>query len=265
METITSFDDPRIAPYCNLRERTLRGEAVFIAEGHLVVDRLLASGYPTESLLATPEMAEHYAGRLPEGVPVYVAPDPLVRTIAGFPFHRGVLALGRRLPPRTLAEMIGPGDAPGTLRLLVGPELNQPENLGLIFRTAGGLGVDGVILGPQSCDPLSRRTLRVSMGGVLYVPWYHSRHLDDDLDELRRRGIETVASVLDDRAVPLSAFRWPRRCALMLGNEYEGLGPRWLARADHRVTIPMCPGTDSLNVGVAAGILMYTLCTQPAP
>lgn len=266
MESIASLDDPRIAPYCNLRERTLRGEAVFIAEGRLVVDRLLASPYPTESVLATPEMAELYADRLPESVPLYVAADHLLRMIAGFPFHRGVLALGRRLPPRTLETLMEGAGREEPVHLLVGPELNQPENLGLIFRTAGGLGMNGVILGPQSCDPLSRRTLRVSMGGVLYVPWFQSADLDADLCALRRRwGVELVASVLDERATPLPAFPWPRRCGLMLGNEYQGLTPPWLAQADHLVTIPMCAGTDSLNVGVAAGILMYDLRRRSAP
>ncbi len=132
--------------------------------------------------------------------------------------------------------------------------------MGLIFRVAAGLGVDGLVLGPQCCDPFSRRCLRVSMGAVLRAPYRKSSDLAADLNALRNRwGAEMLAAVLDDRAVPLACVCWPRRAALMLGNEFDGLSGPWLEFCTQRVTIPMAHETDSLNLGVAAGIFVYEM------
>jgi tRNA G18 (ribose-2'-O)-methylase SpoU len=256
---IDSLDDPRLAAYRNLRDRTLRGERMFVAEGSLLVERLLASRFEIESLLATELWAAEFAPRVPADVPVYVAAESLLQAIIGFHLHRGVLAAGHRRPELSLEEMLGPpGDRP--LATIVCPRITKPENMGLVFRVAAGLGVDGLLLGPQCCDPFSRRCLRVSMGASLRALYRKSADLPADLDALRDRwGVEILAAVLDERAVPLANVRWPRRAAVMLGNEFDGLDEQWLSYCSQRATIPMAPETDSLNLGVATGIFVYEM------
>jgi len=258
MERITSIDDPRTAAYRNLRDRTLRGESLFIAEGELVAGRLLESRFEVESVFVSDEFLGRMAPRVPEGVPAYVGTERLLREVVGFNFHRGVLAVGRRGVPETLHDLMKRVDRGARLSLVVCPDATKPENLGLIFRSAAALGMDGMLLGERCCDPLSRRCLRLSMGGSLQVPSARSRDLCADLAELKGRfGVELLAAVLDNGAEPLAGLRWPERAAILFGNEFDGLGARWLAECNRRVTIPMQPGTDSLNLGVAAGIFFY--------
>lgn len=265
MEPIHSIDDPRIAGYRNLPERTLRGENIFLAEGKLVALRLLSSPFPVESVLVTEPYAEEMAQVVADRVPLYVAADPLVRQIVGYPFHRGVLALGRRPEVPCWESVLSRFSLEDRLRLVVLPSINQPENLGLIFRSAVALGVDAVLLGPSCADPLSRRCLRLSMGGVLYIPFARSDHFAYDLRELGVRWhVRRVAAVVDSLAVPLHEFPWPARSAVLLGNEFEGLSPQVQRLCDDRVTIPVQSNMDSLNVGVAAGIFLYAM-TRPGP
>jgi tRNA G18 (ribose-2'-O)-methylase SpoU len=269
---IESLNDPRIVAYCNLRDRTLRGEQMFVAEGRLLVERLLASRFDVESLLVAESLAAEFAPRVPQGVPIYVASEHLLQSIIGFYLHQGVLAVGKRRSEMSLEEMLGGADCqsaahdrsatcPTTpLGVVICPAITKPENMGLVFRVAAGLGADGILLGPQCCDPFSRRCLRVSMGAVFSAPFRKSPDLAADLDQLRDRwGVEIVAAVLDERAVPLFSIRWPRRAAVMLGNEFDGLDDRWLSYCSQRATIPMARQTDSLNLGVAAGIFVYEM------
>jgi len=256
---IDSLDDPRIAAYRNLRDRTLRGEQMFVAEGRLLVARLLTSRFEAESLLVAEPLAAEFAPMAPDGAPVYVAAELFLRQIIGFQLHQGVLAVGRRRPERSLEELLGPPDG-RPLGIIVCPRITKPENMGLIFRVAAGLGADGLVLGPQCCDPFSRRCLRVSMGAVLRAPYRKSSDLAADLNALRDRwGVDLLAAVLDEYAVPLAGVRWPRRAALMLGDEFDGLSDPWLSYCVQRATIPMARETDSLNLGVAAGIFVYEM------
>ncbi len=256
---IDSLDDPRVVAYRNLRDRTLRGERMFVAEGTLLVMRLLASRFAADSLLVAEPRAAEFLPLVPADVPIYVAAESLLQAIIGFHLHQGVLAAGRRHPEIALEAMLGPpSDRP--LGIIVCPRITKPENMGLIFRVAAGLGADGLVLGPQCCDPFSRRCLRVSMGAVLRAPYRKSADLAADLAALRDRwGIEMLAAVLDDRAVPLPRLAWPRRAAVLLGNEFDGLGEPWLEFCTQRVTIPMAHQTDSLNLGVAAGIFVHEM------
>ncbi|MHB8903069.1 MAG: TrmH family RNA methyltransferase, partial [Thermoguttaceae bacterium] len=154
MQFITSLDDPRVAPYRNLRERTLRGENLFIAEAALVVRRLIESDYHVQSILATDQLAGQFQTLVHDETPIYVADPSLVAAIVGFPFHRGALAVGRRHPEPPLDVLLQRLHARPQWTLLVCPETTQAENLGMIFRTAAAFGVDAVVLGPKSCDPL---------------------------------------------------------------------------------------------------------------
>lgn len=264
MQRIESIDDPRIGAYRNLRDRTLRGECVFIAEGEIVAERLLASEYGAESLLVSDQFAEKFE-RLADGrIPVYVGPESLLVEVVGFNFHRGVLAVGCR-PKRfpTLDELMARMDLSKPLSLVVCPEVTKPDNLGLIFRSVGGFGIDGVILGERCCDTFSRRALRVSMGATLHVPFTRSADLLGDLRRLKEEwNVELLATVLDPRAERLVEFRWPRRAGLLMGNETAGLLDDCLALCDHLVTIPMDPRVDSLNLGVATSIFLYDMTAK---
>ena len=256
---IDSLDDPRVAAYRNLRDRTLRGQRMFVAEGDLLVKRLLASRFAAESLLVVESRAAEFVPHVPAGVPIYVAKESLLQPIIGFHLHQGVLAVGCRRPELSLEEILGPPDG-RPLGTVICPRVTKPENMGLIFRTAAGLGVDCLLLGPQCCDPFSRRCLRVSMGAVLRAPYRKSVDLAADLDMLRGRwGVEILAAVLNEQATTLDNVGWPRRAAVMLGNEFDGLEDRWLEFCAHRATIPMARQTDSLNLGVAAGIFVYEM------
>lgn len=263
MDAVTTLDDPRVAAYRNLRERTLRGENLFIAEAALVVRRLIESDYAVQSILATRDHADEFDRLVPPGVPIYVADRALMAQIVGFPFHRGVMAVGRRHDSPSLEEMMRPLEGKSPLTLVVCPEATQAENLGMVFRTAAALGVDAVLLGPKSCDPLCRRALRTSMGSVLRVPFVRSTDLAADLQMLKQRwNVRLAGTVLADDAESLPHVTWPDRVGLLLGNEFTGLGDEWLALCDHKVTIPMAPGTDSLNLAVAAGVVVYERMRQ---
>jgi tRNA G18 (ribose-2'-O)-methylase SpoU len=260
MQRIHSLSDPRVAPYRNLRDRTLRGESIFLAEGELLAMRLLESDYEVESVLVSEAYAEKFQRAASGRCPVYVASESLLVEVVGFPFHRGALAAGRRRPSPSLDELVSRKGLSDPLSLAICPDVTKPENLGLVFRTAAAFGTDAVLLGRRCCDPLSRRALRLSMGGVLRVPWTRSENLADDLRALKEHWrVELVAAVLDDRAERLMDLRWPPRAGLLLGNEMDGLGDQWLVLCDRCVTIPMQPGTDSLNLGVAAGIFLYQM------
>lgn len=267
---IDSLEDPRLAPFRNLRERTLRGESLFIAEGHLVAQRLLNSRFPTESVLLSREVREFlpsgFFGDIPGDVPVYTLPGrEMLAHTAGFPFHQGILAAGRRLPLPDFPEAVREHKGSGIWVVL--PNASKPDNLGLAFRSAAALGAAGVVLGERCCDPFSRRALRVSMGGVLQLPVIQAKNLHAELREVmapetRLPGgeppVETYGTVLADDAVILSEIgKVPRRAAILFGNEYDGLDGESAALCRRKVTIPMAPGVDSLNLGVSVGIFLY--------
>ncbi len=268
LELITSWDDPRIAAYRNLRDRTLRGESLFVAEGLILTRRLLESPYETESILVEEGFAQEFEQLAGDRVPVYVARKDLLLKIVGFPFHRGALAVGRRPPSPKLDDVLeGQASRQGSdrLRLVILPEVTKPENLGLTFRAAAAFGVHAIVLGSRSCDPLSRRALRVSMGGVLTVPFVRSEDLRRDLSALKSDwGVELSAAVLDKDAPPLAEAHWSTRAGVVFGNEFYGVGKDTLSLCDRRWTIPMAPDVDSLNLGVAAGIFLYEMSkSQP--
>ena len=144
----------------------------------------------------------------------------------------------------------------GKSTILVLPELIDPENLGSAFRNAAALGCDALLLGPKGPDPLSRRVLRVSMGASLSLPWARLSG-SENMCLVARRGYEAAACVLDPDAEDLRTWSRPQRLALVLGNEAFGLSVSWLAACTYRLTLPMCGGTDSLNLATAAAIFLY--------
>lgn len=286
-------DDPRLAPYANMRDAELAQRAaptepdahpglrgLFVAEGELVVRRLIDSPFAVASVLVA---ENRLAGlhddlsRLPPEVPVFVAPQALFNDIVGFNMHRGVLAMGVRAATLTPAQALA---RPGPLIVL--EDLVNHDNLGAIFRNAAGLGGAGtaVVLSPRCADPLYRKSLRVSMGHVLTVPFVRAEVWPAMLGDLSAAGWSVLAmtpsadSITLEEAVDLSGSR----CAIVLGSEGPGLSPAALAQSTYRVRIPMPPAPtpaaetsqvgpaiDSLNVGMAAALALYRLgpATQP--
>jgi tRNA G18 (ribose-2'-O)-methylase SpoU len=257
--------DPRVREYAHLRAATLRLRAegpggardgVFIAEGELVAERALRLGYRMRSLLLLEQRVERFGGIAPEGVPVYLATAELMRSITGFAVHRGVLAAFDRKPLPDAAELLR--DA---RRVVVLEDVNNHTNVGAIVRSASALGIDALLLDPNSCDPLYRRSLRISMGEALSLPHARTAPLPAGLAPLRAAGFVLAALTPGPQAIDIAevAAAAHDRLALLLGTEGAGLSPDVLAEADVQVRIPLAAGVDSLNVAAAAAIAFYAL------
>lgn len=256
---VESIDDPRVAPYRDLPSRKwLDGHGKFIAEGSLVVQRLLDSQYEVDSILVDPRRIGWVRERLQSPTPVFAAPREILEKIIGFNFHQGIMACGHRSSPRSLAQVL-PRDRERML-IVVCADIQDPENLGAILRNCAAFGADAVIVNNHCTSPFSRRVLRVSMGTVFRLPLVETGDLQQQLRTLREQWkIRLSATLLSDRAIPLERVqRFPRE-AILFGNEANGLGAAWVELCDREITIPMRNGTDSLNVAVASGIFLYHL------
>ncbi|WP_308258452.1 TrmH family RNA methyltransferase [Saccharothrix obliqua] len=249
--------DPRLDDFRDLSTADRRpdrpgGRGLVIAEGVVVVERLLASPYPVRALLGVRRRVEAL-GDLP--APAYVTSAEVMAEVVGFHLNRGVLAAADRAPQPTAAEL-----AATSRRLAVLEGVGDHENLGALFRNAAALGVDGVLLGPGCSDPLYRRSVRVSMGHVLRVPFAHLPDLATGLEALRAAGFRIAALTPRADAVPLpEAGLAGGRAAVLLGAEGPGLTDEAIAAADVAVRIPMAEGVDSLNVATAGAIAFYAL------
>jgi tRNA G18 (ribose-2'-O)-methylase SpoU len=257
---IDSLDDPRIEPYRHLTTTNLtRWSGRFIAEGKRVVERLLDSDFPVESVLLSERREAELFTQFPAMLPVYVLPQKLAEGLLGYNFHSGVLACGIRKPPPDLSSRLdGAVRAGDRVTLVVCPNINDPENLGALVRLGAAFAVDALLLGRGSADPFSRRVLRVSMGTAFRLPILECSDLHAALVRLRDQlNVQLAATVLDESAERLAAAHRPQRLALLFGNEAEGLDRRWIELCDRRITIPMQGSADSLNVAVAAGIILH--------
>jgi tRNA G18 (ribose-2'-O)-methylase SpoU len=262
-----AIDDPgdaRLAEYRHLRDAELRrrgDDPTFIAEGISVIGQLLRSPYPVRSVLLTPAKYERLAVELEAiggDAPVYVAAPAVLEEIAGFHIHRGALASASRRPLPSPADLVG-----GARLLLVLEAINDHENLGALFRNAAAFGADAVLLCPRCADPLYRRSVRVSMGHVLHVPFARLEPWPAALELIPAAGIRLLALTPDpsampvDRLEPTSSAGGP--AAVLVGAEGPGLS-RWAqAAASVAVRVPMAPGVDSLNVATAAAIALHHL------
>jgi tRNA G18 (ribose-2'-O)-methylase SpoU len=265
-EDVTDPADPRVADYVGLTDaaRRMRHEPAagfFIAEGEKVVARAASAGYPARSLLVSPQrLAELDPALLDLGCPVLAASYDVLRAVTGFHVHRGVLASFGRLPVPTAAEVVA-----RSRRVVVMEEVTNHTNLGAVFRSVAGLGMDAVLLGPRSCDPLYRRSVRVSMGQVFSVPYAYLEQWPAGLGDLRDAGFRVLALTPDPRATRLEEVRLADddRAALVLGAEGPGLTEEAMAASDERVRIPMAAGVDSLNVAAAAAVACWVLGRRP--
>jgi len=254
---ITDVDDPRLADFRDLTTADRRpdrpgGAGLVIAEGAVVVRRLLSSAYPLRALLGVrrryDELAADLAGTT---APYYLVTAELMATVVGFHLNRGVLATADRVTFPQAGTLL---ETARSVAVLEG--VGDHENLGSIFRNAAALGIDAVLFGPGCADPLYRRSVRVSMGTVLLIPftnlpgqWLDSAKL------LQDNGFTIVALTPDPLATTLRAAGLAgRKVALLLGSEGPGLSHDALAAADLLVRIPMAAGVDSLNVATAGAI-----------
>jgi tRNA G18 (ribose-2'-O)-methylase SpoU len=256
---IDDLDDPRIAIYRSLKATNqTRALDQFVVEGGKLVQRLLESRFPAASILVTDRCEPTNRFSVPAEVPTYVVRHQQIDRLVGFPFHRGVLASGMRRPWPPIDEIVRSRDGP--LTLVICPKLSDPENLGAIARIGDVFGIDAIMTGDECPDPFSRRVLRVSMGSILQLPVIVSDRLSDLVDSLIGLfGLELLAATADPAAIPYDQLARPPRLGLVLGDEDRGVDQEWLDKCPNRITIPMREGARSLNVAVAAGILIHGL------
>ena len=263
MIEITSLDDPRVSMFSRLTEAQLRMElepekGLFIAESPKVIRVALDAGWEPTALLCERKHVEGDARdiveRLGSEVPVYVGDRELLAGLTGYTLTRGVLCAMRRRQLPTVAEVVDKAR-----RIVVIEAVTDTTNIGAIFRSAAALGIDGVLLTRDTCDPLNRRAVRVSMGTVFLVPW---TWLDAPIASLHDYGFRTAAMALSDDSVSLDDPRLAEelRLAIIMGTEGDGLPQKTISKADYVVRIPMAHGVDSLNVAAAAAVAFWQLC-----
>lgn len=261
-ELIDDPNDERMVWFTGLRDQALRqlreapgGDmaGIFIAEGDVVIQRALDAGHKLHSVVVEAARARPLEFELGTA-PLYRMGEPVVQEIAAHRRYRGSMAAFHRPALRPLAEVVA-----GAATIVVTEGVNNPTNMGVMLRTAAALGVEALLVDPTSCDPLARRTCRVSMGAVFAVPHSRLDEFPDGLDPLHELGFATVALTPDPAAEPLDALRFApdARVALLLGAEEPGLTAATQQRATHRACIPMHQGIDSLNVATAAAIAMW--------
>jgi tRNA G18 (ribose-2'-O)-methylase SpoU len=254
-------DDPRLDNFRDLNSIDRRpdlptGKGLVIAEGVLVVQRMLASRFTPSAFLGTDRrLTELRADLAGNPAPYYRVSAEVMAEAVGFHLNRGVLAAARREPERSVADVI---DGARTVAVLEG--VNDHENLGAIFRNAAGLDVDAVVFGSGCADPLYRRAVRVSMGHALLVPFARATDWPRELETLQRNGFRLLAMTPGADATTLpEAMAEVRgeRVAILVGAEGPGLSHAAMKASDRRVRIPMSRGTDSLNVATAAALAFY--------
>ena len=257
---LSDLSSARLDPYRNLRTTNLtRISGRFIAESKPLVQRLVASGMALDSVLIDEKYLDEAVGWLPPETDLFVVSGEQVSELIGFAFHRGYLACGIRPKFKALEE----GSQAFCLNskwlgvLLVG--LQDPENMGSIFRTCAALGISDILIGPECVDPFARRVLRVSMGNAFKLRFVDVADPLAALKYCHEKGIETIAACLAKTSEELSLFRRRGAGLVVFGNEAHGLPESIQIAATRSVRIDMAMGTDSLNVSVAAGIILHNL------
>ena len=258
---ISSLKHEGVEVFSTLTEAQLRNKVepekgVFIAESPKVIKVALDAGYEPLALLCERKHIEGDAKEIVErvgNIPFYTGDRDLLATLTGYTLTRGVLCAMRRPMPKSVEEVTA-----GARRVVVIDGVVDTTNIGAIFRSAAALGIDAVLLTPNSCDPLNRRAVRVSMGSVFLVPWTWT---DESLESLKRLGFKTAAMALSDDSVAIDdkALNNEERLAIIMGTEGDGLPKETIREADYVVRIPMAHGVDSLNVAAAAAIAFWEL------
>ncbi|TRW44356.1 TrmH family RNA methyltransferase [Georgenia yuyongxinii] len=283
---ITDPADERLADYTNLTDVALRSrhepeKGLYIAESANVIRRATGAGHRPRSFLMAEKWLESMApviaaspgsGGVADGgtdVPVFVAEESVLRAVIGYNLHRGALAAMHRPPLAGVRELLeGARGGAGARRVAILEDIVDHTNVGAMFRSAAGLGVDAVLVTPRCADPLYRRSVRVSMGTVFQVPWTRLTTWPEGIEKLHAIGFTVAALALADDAVGLDDFaasdavRAPgSRVALVLGAEGDGLARSTVEAADVVVRIPMSGAVDSLNVAAASAVAFWATRT----
>ena len=252
--------DPRIEPYRDIRERDLVGrDGLFVAEGRVVIEKLLGStAHRLQSLLIAAHRIDNLAdmlAQIDDETPVFAASQKVIDAVAGFPLHRGLLAIGRRTQQPSAEQLLASLPERASVLVLVG--ISNHDNIGGIFRNAAAFGVGAILLDAACCDPLYRKAIRVSVGAALLVPFARIPRDIDVPTLLERHAFQAIA--LSPRgAVALAQLEVGSRPAVLLGAEGPGLPAALLTRAT-AVRIPMANDFDSLNVATTSGIVLHHL------
>ena len=261
---ITSLEQPGVEVFSTLTEAQLRNRldpqhGIFIAESPKVIRVALDAGYEPTALLCERKHITGDAADIVErigDVPIYTGDRDLLTRLTGYTLTRGVLCAMRRPLPPMVEDVCN-----GARRVVVIHGVVDTTNIGAIFRSAAALGIDAVLLTPDSCDPLNRRSVRVSMGSVFLIPW---TWIENPLTKLKELGFRTAALALTDRSVSLDepALKAEARLSLLMGTEGDGLPAEAISGADYVVRIPMMHGVDSLNVAAASAVAFWELCKK---
>ena len=260
--------DERLVDYVSLTDVELRrvrepAMGLYIAESAQVIRRAIEAGHHFRSVLLDARWVDRspdiIAAAERDHAPTYVLPAAALEGLTGYRVHRGALAAMHRPSPIPVESVLL-----NATRVVVLADIVDHTNVGAIFRSVAGLGADAVLVSPACADPLYRRSVRVSMGAVLSVPWARLAPWPAGLSVLRKLGFVVAAMSLSDAAVDVSTLAQdpPAKCALVLGTEGDGLAPSVCADADLEVRIPMSGGIDSLNVAAAAAVALWALRTR---
>ena len=259
---ITDFNAPELDVYARLTEAQLLNrfepkKAMFIAESPKVIMRALDAGCTPVSLLVERSHINDEARQAIDAcgdVPVYTAPLDVLTQLTGFQLTRGMLCAMKRPALPAVEDVLA-----GARRIAVLEDIQNPTNVGAIFRSAAALGMDAVVLTSACSDPLYRRSCRVSMGTVFQVPWTYLP--ENWVEKLQASGFKTAAMALDKRAISIEdpRLRAEERLAVVLGSEGDGLAAKTIADCDYTVMIPMYHGVDSLNVAAASAVAFWEL------
>ena len=256
---IDGIDDRRVLDFRVVSDPELmRRRRLFVAEGHLAVERLLLSRFQVRSLLVTESAYQRLRGTLdrvdPE-IEVFLTTATGLREVTGFRFHRGCLALGERSVATTFSHLVSESRRP----IVALEALSDPDNVGSIFRTSAAFGVNGLLLSPTCADPLYRKAIRTSMGATLQVPFSIDGKWPSQLMAIRKGGTLLVGLTPDPTAVEFETFIASSKgipMALLFGSEGVGLSREVLDLCDMHVRIALEESTDSLNVAISAAIVL---------
>lgn len=269
---ITTLDMPGVDIFSMLTEAQMRNKkspenGFFLAESPKVIEIALDASYEAISILVEDKILESHAKTVIErcpNIPVYTANINLLTQITGYHLTKGMLCAMKRPTDQKLTDACA-----NARRVVVIDSITNVTNEGAIFRSAAALGMDAVLLTPNCCHPLNRRTVRVSMGTVFQIPWAFISYENEDwpktgMAKLHEMGFKTAAMALSKDAITLDhpILKNEEKLAIVMGTEGDGLPPETIAACDYVVTIPMQHGVDSLNVAAASAVAFWELRPQ---
>jgi tRNA G18 (ribose-2'-O)-methylase SpoU len=260
--TIDDPDDPRLDDYRHLTDATARRvveqggaeHGIFVVEGPVALEQLLRSALRVRSVVLSPSRARSLELEPMPACPVLVVERDVLAAVTGYDVHRGVLASAERPTPVAPAELLA-----GARRVLVAEAVSDNENVGSLFRNAAALGVQAVLLDAACADPLYRRSVRVSSGWSMRIPFARTEQVPALLEELRRHGVRSVGLTPGDRALDVERAAadglLDEPVAFVVGAEGPGLSVATLDACDALVRVPMAPEVDSLNVATSFAVV----------